>query len=256
MNNEINKAGRPYIFRFRPDSDRSIDEIANNYIYFADRDSLNDPFDSSPELVELTKNPDEIKKFYDLISKNITDEKVKRHFKSNYNHESLQSYAQSKIVDLILDFGIACFSMYIMNMPLWANYSNNHKGICLQFNSDIDKKFFSILKPVYYQENLSQMEFRPITEGNEFEKIFFRKDKSWENEKEIRLLKDFKGKLKFNKNALRNVILGYNSEPNYVRKVYQAIRDNYSDVEIYKLEKPTKIEKLTLTKINTMPNIA
>ncbi|MDO7171033.1 DUF2971 domain-containing protein [Mariniflexile sp. AS56] len=253
MDDEIKKAGRPYVFRFRPDSDRTIDEIVNNYIFFADRNSLNDPFDSSPELVRLTENSEEIAKFYDLISESITDKKVKEYFKSEYTTESLQKYAQSKVLDLILEFGIACFSMYIMNMPLWANYSNNHKGVCLQFNSDIDKDFFTILGPVQYQEELSQMEFMPITSEKEIGKVFFRKDKNWGYEKEVRLLKNFKRKSKFNKNALRNVILGYSADYQYVKKVFYDVKNNYANVGIYKLEKPTTFGKLTFTKIITCP---
>ena len=249
MNYEIKKAGRPYVFRFRPNSDRTIDEIANNYIFFADRNSLNDPFDSSPELVKLTKNPKEIEKFYHLISNSMKDENVKEYFQSQFDNEKLQEYAQGKVAELILEFGVACFSMYTMNMPLWANYSNNHQGVCLQFNSDFDKDFFTILGPIYYQENLNQVEFMPTIDRNELEKIFFRKDKIWAYEKEVRLLKDFTGKLQFDKKSLRNVILGYNAKHEYIKKVYEAVKENYTDVRIYKLEKPTIIGKLTFTEI-------
>ena len=139
--------------------------------------------------------------------------------------------------------------MYIMNMPLWANYANNHKGVCLQYNSDIDKDFFSVLGSVHYVEDLEQLEFSPMTKGSDLEKVFFRKSSSWEYEKEIRLLKGFKGKAQFNKEALRNVIFGYNAEKEYVDKVYKAVKENYDNVGVYKLEKPTKINKLTLTEL-------
>ncbi|TDD97980.1 DUF2971 domain-containing protein [Flavobacterium cellulosilyticum] len=210
---------------------------------------MNDPFDSSPDLVKLSEDPKEIEKYYKLISENLINKKSKENFLVNYNNESLYKFAQGKVADLILEFGVACFSMYIMNMPLWANYSNNHKGICLQFNSENDKDFFNFLGPIRYQENLSQIEFSPISDADELGKIFFRKEKSWGYEKEIRLLKDFKGKSHFNKSALRNVIFGYNAELDYINKVYKAVKENYDDVGVYRLEKPTTLGKLVFTEI-------
>ncbi len=249
MIREVFKAGPPYIFRFRGNTDRTIDEIVNNYIFFPDRNSLNDPYDSSHELVYLTKNPEATNELFRLVSKSITDIEVKRYFESEYSSDKLQKFANQRIENFILEFGIACFSMYIMNLPLWANYANNHKGVCLQFNSDIDKDFFSVLGPVFYEDNLNPLEFSPILSEKDIGKIFFRKGKNWEYEKEIRLLNDFKGKAKFDKCALRNVILGYNADNEYVVKVVSAVKKNYRHVGVYQMEKPTKINKFTLIKI-------
>ena len=249
MNWEINLAGPPYIFRFRQNSDRTIDEIANNYIFFPDRDSLNDPFDSSPDLVYLTKNPEATMKLYRLVAKGITNKEVKGHFDSEYDLDKLQEFAHGKIKEFILEFGVACFSMYFMNMPLWANYANDHQGVCLQFDSDIDKDFFSVLGPVVYVEDLTKLEFSPITDDSDMGKIFYRKAKSWEYEKEVRLVKGFKGKANYSKKALRNVILGYNSDDEFRDKIVKSVNENYQNVGVYKMERPTKLNKLTLTEI-------
>lgn len=249
MNDEINLAGRPYVFRFRQNTERTIEEIADNYIYFPDRESLNDPFDSSPELVYLTNNPEATKKLYQLVFEGITDKAVKKDFKSKYDLDKLQEFAQGKIKDFILEFGVACFSMYYMNLPLWANYANNHQGVCLQFDSDIDKDFFSVLGPVIYEEELTKLEFSPILEKADMGKIFYRKSMSWSYEKEVRLVKEFKGKANYNKRALRNVILGYNSDNEFRDKIIEAVNQNYEGVGIYKMDRPTKINKYTLTKL-------
>ena len=80
MKEEIKLAGRPYIFRFRQNTERTIEEIAQNYIYFPDRESLNDPLDSSPDLVYLTKNPEATSKLHRLVSEGIKDKAVKKYF--------------------------------------------------------------------------------------------------------------------------------------------------------------------------------
>jgi len=249
MNEDINLAGPPYIFRFRQNTFRTIEEIAENYIYFPDRESLNDPFDSSPDLVYLTKNTEATMKLYKLVYEGITDKAVKKHFDSEYDLDKLQEFAQGRVKDFILEFGVACFSMYYMNLPLWANYANNHEGVCLQFDSSIDKEFFSVLGPVIYLEDLEKLEFSPIIKDSDMGKIFYRKAINWGYEKEVRLVKGFKGKANYNKRALRNVILGYNSNNEFEDKVVKVVKENYEDVGIYKMEKPTKINKFTLTKI-------
>jgi len=249
MNGEINLSGPPYIFRFRQNSERTIDEIANNYIFFPDRDSLNDPFDSSPDLVYLTKNREATIKFYQLVAKDITGEEVKEDFILEDNLNKFQELAHEKIKEFVLEFGVACFSMNLMNMPLWANYANDHQGVCLQFDSKIDKDFFTVMSPVVYEENLTKLEFSPITDESDMLKIFFRKAINWENEKEVRLLKGVKGKVNYNKKALRNVILGYNSDDRFIGEIVKAVNKNYQDVGVYKMDRPTKLNKLTLTEI-------
>ena len=81
------------------------------------------------------------------------------------------------------------------------------------------------------------------------EKFFYRKTISWSYEKEIRLIKGFKGKANYNKKALRNVILGYNSDDDFRDKIVDAVNKNYEDVGVYKMEKPTFINKFSLIKI-------
>ncbi|WP_224489567.1 DUF2971 domain-containing protein [Robertkochia flava] len=248
MNEEINLTGPPYIFRYRQNTERTLDEIANNYIFFPDRDSLNDPFDSSHDLVYLTRNPDATKILHQLVSERISEPTLKKQFDTKFNLDMLQELAHEKIKEFILEFGIACFSKHYMNLPLWASYANNNQGVCIQFDSSADKDFFSVLGPVHYEEELDSLEFSPLTNISDMGKIFFRKGKAWEYEKEVRLVKDTTGKLKFNKKALRNIIMGYHSEPDFIHQIIETVRDNYEHVGVYKMELPTQLGKITLTK--------
>ena len=51
MIDEIKKAGKPYVFRYRPNNEFTLEEINDSYIYFQKRELLNDPFDSAPDLI-------------------------------------------------------------------------------------------------------------------------------------------------------------------------------------------------------------
>lgn len=60
MKPELAKFGAPYAFRYRSNNGHTIDEIENNYIYFANRDQLNDPFDSSPAYISMSESKNEL----------------------------------------------------------------------------------------------------------------------------------------------------------------------------------------------------
>lgn len=84
MTLEIEKSGPPYLFRYRSNSEFTIDELENNYIYFSDRNELNDPYDSIPNLINLTNDSEELKSFYNLILENINDSITKSYFSKNF----------------------------------------------------------------------------------------------------------------------------------------------------------------------------
>src|SRR5690606_41239683 len=77
---EIEKSGPPYLFRYRSNSEFTIDELENNYIYFSDREELNDPYDSIPNLINLTNDKEELKKSYNLTLENFKDPVSKSYF--------------------------------------------------------------------------------------------------------------------------------------------------------------------------------
>lgn len=55
------KMGIPYVFRFRPPNENTLSELKEKYIWFSDRDSMNDELDSNPEFVNLSSHPSELK---------------------------------------------------------------------------------------------------------------------------------------------------------------------------------------------------
>lgn len=249
MKEEIELAGPPYIFRYRPNNDFTLDELEDNYIYFSDIDSLNDPFDSNPKLIRLTENKEEWENFHRLMSNNIKEELTQSYFQRNFTSENLEKFVQENIERFIKRFGIACFSINPINLPLWGNYAGNYKGVCLQFNADLDTDFFSGLRIVQYENNLTQKEFKPFSNENDIIDLFYRKQENWHYEFEVRLIKNFQGKAQFKKEALRNVIFGYNTDIEYIEKASGIIKQNYPHAKAYQLKKPTEINTFSFVEI-------
>lgn len=250
-NEDITKSGAPFLFRYRPNNEYALDEIDKAYVYFSDRNSLNDPFDSDPGLINFNIKEADIQKYYDLTLNQCENDEQKRLLRKHFTPERLMKESHQIIPKFIERHGIACFSMLpAVNMALLANYTNKHKGICLQFNHNLDKKFFENLRYVKYVEELSRIEINPLIDQSKIYEVFYLKQKNWEYEKELRLIKEQKGPINFNRNSLRNIICGYNSDENYIEKIVQICEEKYENVDVYKMDTPKKQNNLSLTKMN------
>lgn len=144
---------------------------------------------------------------------------------------------------------------------MWTHYANSHKGICFEFLVPaedfcyLDKNKFNknkvYLNPVYYQESLatdfesifSKMEDETYSEDN-FEDLlrtcFFTKDKSFEYEDEVRLLKYTENSnndyLPFQFNYFTKIIFGERCE-NDMKYLIKCINSQvYNDkLELYEI---------------------
>jgi len=237
--------GRPFVFRFRPPNKNTISELKENYIWFSDRDSLNDELDSNPEFVKLSTSPEEQKLLYNIIAENIFDQNAKAYFDKNMDPERLQEFASTKIKPFVSSFGIACFTMYPMNKKLWNIYSENNKGICLHFDSSDDPKFFHNILPIFYVPKIKEREYSAISKPNHIIDLFYKKTKEWSYEKELRLLKDKTVRVSFEPSSLQNVLIGYDAEQDFIETVVSTIKDRYNNVKIFQVVKPVSIGKLS-----------
>lgn len=100
--------------------------LSENKIYLASRSEFNDPYDDKG----YTYQREEIKNYA-------------KHFGMEWI-----------LADLYPNFKrIACFTMSgIDNLAMWAHYSNNHQGYCVEYNPNLLENFElkSILLPVEY----------------------------------------------------------------------------------------------------------
>ncbi len=246
MIEEINKAGKPYISRYRPDNDYTLSEIRDSYIYFQKRELLNDPFDSTPNLIDtgMINIPDLYKAFEILMGKRNVNK-----VKTKFNDEQLEKIVRDSIPEFINKHGIACFSMVPgIDMVLLNNYSNGHKGLYLQYNIDYDIDFFNGLKPVKYYQELKRVPFEIFKNEDDIFQVFYQKQMSWSFEKELRLIKENFGSYNVKRTALRNIICGYKCSDDYINKVLEANKKN-KHVHVWKMDEPTVQNRMYLNYI-------
>lgn len=243
MLKEIKKSGKPYLYRYRPDNNFTLDEIENSYVYFQKRELLNDPLDSTPDLIELKNiNIKKLLKAFEIIAGKKQVEYVEKILSSKQMEETIRK----TIPEFINKHGIACFSMHPgINMPLLTNYANNHKGLYLQYNMDLDSDFFAGLRYMNYQKELKKNQIELLENEEDIFEIFYLKQENWAYEKELRIIKENFGKHNIKRNALRNIICGYDCSQNYIEKVLKANTLN-KHVSVWKMEKPSEHNRLKL----------
>lgn len=213
---------------------------------------LNDPFDASHKLVKIDENDESIFKSIEVLKERLKNEREIRYFNQAFpKKENFVNFLKEGIVEFINQTGIACFSISPVNIMLWANYSNNHQGICIQYNIEYDKNFFNTLGNVEYVDNLEILNYAIGTEieSNAIRKIFFTKLRLWREEYEIRVIKNSPGKHYFEKRSVRSIVFGLRTPINFQEKIIETVSKYNSHIEMYQSELMNDGIGLTLTKI-------
>lgn len=164
-------------FVWLDESEKDYDKfltLRREKIWLAHKDSLNDPYEYKGMLIDKEK-----------------------FIKAGYPIEIIEKY--QTIFDFN-DYGVTCLSSNSIDyLPMWAYYTNNHKGFCVEY--EVIKKA-CIHEVLYEKERIKVASLiieyiNAIISGQKkkadlFIKIFlqnfFIKAKSWEHEKEYRIV--------------------------------------------------------------------
>ncbi|WP_195945881.1 DUF2971 domain-containing protein [Paraclostridium bifermentans] len=224
-----------------------IDSIRNKKIWVSSYAGFNDPFELSRIYINESK---------------LTDK--------HYKKEVLQT-AFDRIRD---GLKISCFTDdHLYNLPMWAHYTNNHKGLCLEFKIENP----SYLYPVTYLNTkklsanttihnfislMYKLDLGTLTEEENEEllkisnliiNIFSTKEKLWEYEREYRIFypdeKNIQGGFLVDMKELGLKLTGIYLG-NKIEKIYEdelKIISKDIDVNIYKMYVDELDEEFKLT---------
>ncbi len=215
----------PLYMYFRIDSAKSF--LETHALKMADPTRCNDPYESYYKLIfdgKLCQTGDDFRKWI--------NKQLKR-------------------------YGISCFSALDNSILMWAYYAESQKGICFEFQPQLDPIAFTNLQYVSYVSNIYTINER--WDQSYIQKILTTKAKEWENEKEIRLIKEgLSGKLlTLNPQAIKSIILGCNLQhfydtpddlrrKNALEQIIELLkRPEYSHIVIKQIEQDDKTYKLT-----------
>jgi len=175
----------------------------------------------------LNLSDEHIEKTTDYWSKN--PDKLKEHLKNNQLSE-------------IQNKGMTCFSKSDKIFLMWSHYADSHKGACLTFDIEKDNDFFWLLYIVEYPDTYPKINFVKDIHKR-YKHVLAMKSKDWEYEQEVRIVrdkreqKDFRGNIKFKKEALREIKFGYKTTDKTIEETKKQIdRLGYGHVRLFKTE--------------------
>lgn len=228
------------IYRYR-NFQRGMEMITNQEIFLSTPDGFNDPFDCYEGLVNFKMTKTFMREYITkyVATMGITTREQRRRIEAQLlkNPESLQ--LEKFFKSQKEKFGVCCFTWSYKNIVLWANYADNHHGICLGFKNlhPVEKGVYGIY-PVNYVSKIEQYKFSSFEDEKYWEHWLCTKSADWQYEDEVRLIsKSYNGKLGFPKEALTEIFLGLSVSKDKEQDIINSLIENdYSEnTKLYKM---------------------
>lgn len=178
---------------------------------------FNDPFEMLPGNYAFTLNKDEYSDFMECAT----------HLKDPCYHMENAIEINSGVRASI---GVICFTTHNANLLMWSHYADEHKGICIEF--DTENSFFQgkyscdyyqnvgIVRKVDYRvERPLIIDPRELVKSTEF---WFVKSPEWQYEDEYRLLLPIDNAIQKrikNKSQNNDLLLFYKISPKLIKSV-------------------------------------
>ena len=233
MNDRLNNL----LFKYRAFNKSSLEILINKKIYLAKSCTFNDPFDSQ------------------LLPKDFQQELVDL----GYQLEDVQINEYNDYVKDRLDgYGIFSMSESHDNILMWAHYADSHKGFCLGFKNDLNRYFTEYDYPIWKEDVIYDIDHpfqsviddllkkRKYNSRDDFDNYCKLSDallnaaltvkhKSWNYEKEVRVISEFNGLQNFESQAIQIVILGLKVTEEDEDTIRSLLASNeWKHVKIYK----------------------
>ena len=218
----------------------------NRELYFANPASLNDPYDCQLSIVESINYA--VKNAKSDTSKPLSTEKL-------YLLDTLYS-CSTKMEDEIRNAGVFSLSKTCKNVLMWSHYADEHKGLCIGYKlpedmSDFDSQdlMLSHCPCNYTHQNPIAAYLRcidistPLLEWDGFWQIvlsigLISKHKSWQYEKEVRILRKRSGTIMFNPKHISEIVFGLKTNYGDRKTIVKLLEGpEWSHVKYYRMIK-------------------
>lgn len=215
-----------------PDSDTAEKIIGNiPSIKFSSAYDLNDPFELKFNL-KIDPNADGQKEEF---FKNFPDKKLEdfEKWQNQLTDQFIWYIEQEQRSGLSQIITLTCFTESNQNNLMWSHYTNNHRGICVEYSNELFDYFKSLDnflangKVEYSDEpptidNLESLESKAM-------KMLFNKQSEWSYEKEHRVILQSKNKTDFipiDSKYIKAVFIGSKCDTTLSEKIIEICKRN------------------------------
>lgn len=236
-----------FIFHYTNVNKHLYESLLNSELWFATPKSFNDPFDckydnQTPWNEELVR-----KHVCETIShtgEQVDPEDVVRSFKAE--PDLFSKYVSDRIKEVTSGQGVFCCSESAINVLMWSHYADKHRGVCIKLDISKDINLFEHSHKVKYYWKYPKFDF---FKENDLANRLFAKSRHWEYEEEIRTVKMKPGLYKFNKECLKEIIFGINSNPKEIKIIKKIVESKYNNVKFKRIQFKKHSFKIKFEKI-------
>jgi hypothetical protein len=194
----------PILYKYRNYSDRSIQMLIDNQLYFSLPNYFNDPFDCIGQEFMLDDFREDFAKYLASSSFKVRQSLLKEEqiqiFRESINQEQGSKERKNEIEDALNEYkktlGVLSLASRCDSILMWSHYADCHKGFCIGFKDHLGLRKNSLRKVVYkkarnkkfplncFKNNLSEDEF-----GEKFtQEYLLTKYIDWKYEDEWRII--------------------------------------------------------------------
>jgi len=234
------------IYRFLSKPEFILPTLLNGELWFSKVEDFNDPFEWCYRYrIDSDRDKAQIKKYVEENNISRSEEEKRTRFAGYIKDPSILEKELNRIFDKFYGQGVCCFTEEdnIRNVLMWSYYADSHKGIALGFEeNDIElrhcdhlKDNVAIFRPkvnkVIYDEHKKYI--NPFEKNRpSHSKTKYMKSIAWEHEKEVRFVSPKAGLHTFERENLREVILGIRISSDLRNAIESALKceANYQSV--------------------------
>jgi hypothetical protein len=208
------------IYRYSKIDEYLYEMLTTNKLWFANPSEFNDPYDCFVCLSKQKLTEEEIRRFYksSKFSPPYTSEEIEEQIQKYMAHpEESRNALEGKLQEAVGLWALSCFTTTNDHMLMWAHYANQHKGICIGYDSKLITQISTKHSWVKYAKEYPEGR---VTELETFvETILSTKSDYWSYENEIRILQREKGLYTFKREAIKEVIFGLKASDQQIKVI-------------------------------------
>jgi outer membrane lipoprotein-sorting protein len=251
-----------YVYKYRSlIKDGNINEntlrmVCDGEVFFSNVDNFNDPFECSVDISCEAKKDEVIKH----LQKNInTDEKNAYLLKIwlNDKEEFKRIYGKHMLISARKQFLIFCLAKYYDNILMWSHYADEHKGICIGYQTTDFDGYKTIKCDIrYLNEKTHPYPYLPLTKvkyatkkpkdfnvikenPDELFAFIYTKAKLWKYENEYRIILNKDGLNKnpicINQSEIKEIIFGLRTESKTQDFIINKILSKNNNIKFYRI---------------------
>lgn len=278
------------IFKFRSGSENDIEALTSDFIWFADIESLNDPYEGYARFNSEDVSDTLREQFLASVYSMEPDRNVAPHeevaqkklalgpkfadFIDSKAIESAKIYYQDhrddfKVLSVSLQKDSRDFPAPLNNMLMWSHYANGFKGFCIEFDAEllvstvVDRNTAQIgtSKVEYATDgklpavNLKTFMEASISGGlassSEILTSFTRKEQSWSYENELRFISEIRGKHDYGSECVKAVYIAEKMPLEERKTLLSIIANKPNQIDVFEVRLHPEEYKFGFFRIDT-----